>query len=48
MPSSIPLTIEIGGVADVDLLDGSTQIWIRRFDKKMIMVSHQAVGMNPD
>jgi hypothetical protein len=48
MSSSFPLTIEIGGVADVDPLDGSTQIWINRFDKKMIIVSHQAVGMNPE
>ncbi|KKM76932.1 hypothetical protein LCGC14_1375140 [marine sediment metagenome] len=48
MSSSFPLTIEIGGIADVDPLDGSTPIWIRRLDKKIIINSHQAVGMNPD
>ncbi len=48
MSSSTPFAVEIGGVADVDPLDGSTQIWLRCFDKKMIIVSHQAVGMNPD
>ena len=37
-----------GRIADIEPLHRATQIGLRRFEDQMIMVRHEAVGMDPD
>ena len=46
MPLTVPFSIEISGVADIDPFDGLTEIGKRRFKEQMIVVGHQAVSVD--
>jgi hypothetical protein len=46
MTSSLSFSVKVSSVTDVYPFDGSTQIGFRSFDQKMIVIAHQAIGVN--